>query len=256
VAASVDAVAYDAFLVACCSEEVSYWTRRLLVSSPIVSRQELVVEQSGRGRFLRLVDVHPLVTEAWNRTVATTADSNFESDAESNGTYTNELIDPKGDPILVDAFWQAGGNVHTAITRKGELALELELDRNRNRNRIKSQASPLETGGWIHVHSYLEEEEEDGTREGVSASSLGPDAPSRVLIVETTYHSTAFPANDEEELALLTRWEDTRFARNSDSDSDETSDETSDDLFGTSRDRDRTVTKMVWRWEQVPEPAR
>jgi len=110
---------YDDFLKACCSDQLSYWTRTLVSSSSIVSRQELVVKQLDGGRVLEIVDIHPLTSRHYNRTIVTSKNTeNSEILQDDYQAYENRLKDPMGNPILIEAYWQENGTVHTSLVRQ------------------------------------------------------------------------------------------------------------------------------------------
>jgi len=238
---------YNAFLKACCSDEISYWTRQLLASSSVVSRQELVVEQSDRGRLIKLVDIHPLSSEVWNRTVVTrtrrsdrknreknsaivdsaTTVTGRDAELESYQPHTNRLKDPQDNPILVEAFWQNYGTVHSMISRKivdGDVNNETDDNDDDGTNEATTMM------GWLHTNMYLLNEDNQS-----DADWEDPKDRTRVMVVETTYHSASFPSATE--VALLTQ-----FGRNSASD--------------INYHGEGTATRMVWKWEQVSEVSR
>jgi hypothetical protein len=84
--------------------------------------------------------------------------------------------------------------------------------------------------GWLHTNMYLLNEDNQS-----DADWEDPKDKTRVMVVETTYHSASFPSATE--VALLTR-----FGRNSAS-----------DIFYHG---EGTATRMVWKWEQVSEVSR
>lgn len=207
---SSDLVDYEAFLEACCSDAISYWTRRLLASSSVVSRQELLAEQSDGGRFLELVDVHPLSSGGWNRTFVA-------GEGSADTVYRprwNRLEDPQGNPILVQAYWQSNGTVHTTTSRP------IDGGGGDTDGRKGSADDP----GWVHTHMYLWENGSENESEN--------EDERRVMVVETTFHSTPFPSAPEVDRI-------TRFERDG----------------GTSGGSlsEGTATRMAWRWEEVGE---
>lgn len=161
-----DLADYDEFLKACCSDTISYWTRKLVVSSSIVSRQELLVKQLDQGRIVEFVDIHPLASNVWNRTIVlTSSNGSSEGDSQSDRSHRpnpNRLNGPRGDPVLIEAYWQKNGTVFTSFLRNDN------NDGDSNANKA-----------LVQTRRYLRSEEE------------GNDAETnRVMVVETIYYPT------------------------------------------------------------------
>jgi hypothetical protein len=221
---------YDLFLKACCSDTITYWTRQLLTSSSIVSRQELVVKQLDGGRVMEFVDVHPLSSKIWNRTIMTNSRISSDIISRSSGTINatgltvankddnnkientnnyrpydvNRLKDPNGDPILVEAYWQNYGTVHTTLSRKS-IASNSDKD-----NSDGDENNPIE---WIEMNRYLllKEEDEHHHRD----NNLEEEGEkNRVLVCETIFYSMSSPppigvSNTTGAMAKMTwRWEE------------------------------------------------
>ena len=236
---------YNAFLKACCSNEISYWTRQLLTSSSVVSRQELVVEQSDRGRVIKLVDIHPLSSEVWNRTVVTstrhsggknrerntaivdsaTTVTGRDAEFDSYQPHTNRLKDPQDNPILVEAFWQKYGTVHSMISRK-----IVDGDGETDDNDYDGTNKATTAMGWLHTNMYLLNEYNHS-----DADWEDPEDKTRVMVVETTYHWASFPSAAE--MALLTRFE--RISASN-----------------INYHGEGAATRMVWKWERVSKASR
>lgn len=155
---AVDLDSYEAVLEAL---EVSYWKRRLLSSWSVVSRQELVVEQTHAA--LRWIESHPF--GVWNATVVATP-------TNTAPLRYQRVEGPGGEALLVGAYWQQRGTVHTTVSRRYD-------DDNSN-------------SGWMHFHRYLD-------------NNNNEPSSRRILVVETTHHSMAVPPETE-----LQKW--TRFA--------------------------------------------
>eukprot|EP00536_Pseudo-nitzschia_multiseries_P015065 jgi/Psemu1/311700/fgenesh1_kg.814_\ len=90
---------------------------------------------------------------------------------------------------------------------------------------------------YLQIEAEVEEHPANGYHETDPA----------LMVVETTHHSTAFPS-DAERVALHTRWEGTAECENA-----AKCKRTRKHKQDTDTD---TATRMVWRWERVPEPAR
>jgi hypothetical protein len=178
-----DLTDYDEFLKACCSDKLSYWTRQLLTSSSIVSRQECVVKQLEEGRILEFVDIHPMSSNVWNRTIMTGEKDDVSID--SHQSYVNRLKDFQGNPVLIEAYWQGNGTVHTSLLRK-----DVES------NDVDFSADP----GWLETSRYLYSGEND--------VSEAHDDSARVMVVETTYHSNWFPQETEALVKALSKSKD------------------------------------------------
>ena len=153
-----DLTDYDQFLQACCSDKISYWTRQLLSSSSVVSRQEFIVKQLEDGRVLEMVDIHPLASSVWNRTIIT--------NTIPNHSYVNKLKGPQENLVLIEAYWEENGSVHTSSLRM-----------------VEDDDTGEDNGkGWLRTRLRLfptrSETQKDKTRE---------------MVVETTYHSTLYP---------------------------------------------------------------
>ncbi len=192
---------YGEFLTACCSDQISYWTRQLLSSYSVVSRQEFVVNQLDGGRRLEFVDVHPLSSVVWNRTIVTSErpeNSLFlGNNTKTIGTsYVNRLKGPQGDQVLVQAYWEEDGTVHTSLLRR-------VVDEQGEKENAENQ-------GWLQTKRYL-----FPGPDSLETQQQNKDEDKRVMVVETTYHSTLNPTEEAE-------WAD-----------------------------DGSSTTMVWRWEQV-----
>ena len=191
---------YDKFLTACCSDQISYWTRQLLSSYSIVSRQEFVVNQIDGGRRLEFVDIHPLAPSVWNRTIVTSDRPEHSNASMIEKRIVNRLKGLQGDPVLVEAYWEEDGKVHTSLLRK-----------------VVDDQDEMETAnnqGWLQTRRYLS----PGPDSLETQSNKDEDKP--IMVVETTYHSTLYPTEEEG------KWGD-----------------------------DALSTKMVWRWEQVDESS-
>jgi hypothetical protein len=227
---SSDLIDYDYFLKACCSDTITYWTRQLLTSSSIVSRQELVVKQLDGGRVMEFVDVHPLSTKIWNRTIMTSSRISSDISSRSSGTinatgltvankddnnkientnnyrpYVNRLKDPSDDPILVQAYWQNNGTVHTTLSRKST-ASNSDKD-----NGDGDENNPIE---WIEMNRYLllKEEEDEHYYHDNNLEEEGKK--NRVLVCETIFYSMSSSppigvSNTTGAMAKMTwRWEE------------------------------------------------
>ena len=222
---------YDSFLKACCSDTITYWIRQLLTSSSIVSRQELAVKQLDGGLVMEFVDVHPLSSKIWNRTVMTSSRISSEISSRSSGTinatgltvanqddnnklentnnyrpYVNRLKDPYGDPILVEAYWQNNGTVHTTLSRKF-IASNSDKD---NGNSNSDENNPIK---WIEMNRYLLLEEE-GEHHHHDNNLEEEREKNRVLVCETIFYSMSSPppigvSNTTGAMAKMTwRWEE------------------------------------------------
>lgn len=155
-----DLTDYDQFLKACCSDKISYWTRQLLSSSSVVSRQEFIVKQLEEGRMLEMVDIHPLASSAWNRTIVT--------NTIPNHAYVNKLKGPQENLVLIEAYWEENGMVHTSSLRM-----------------VEDDATGGDNGeGWLRTRLYL-----------FPTRSETHEDKSREMVVETTYHSTLYPTD-------------------------------------------------------------
>ncbi|MGK3754949.1 MAG: hypothetical protein ACI8RD_007258 [Bacillariaceae sp.] len=225
---------YDSFLKACCSDTITYWTRQLLTSSSIVSRQELIVKQSDGGRVMEFVDVHPLSSNDWNRTIMTSSSNSSSGisdsgiSSRSSGTinanddgkientnnyrpYVNRLTDPSGDPILVEAYWRNNGTVHTTLSRKF-IASDNDNDDENN---------PIE---WIEMNRYLllKEEQEHNHRDNNIEEERGK---TRILVCETIFYSMSSPPSMRK---------------------------VNGDIYNTPTiGQADAMAKMTWRWEDV-----
>lgn len=212
-----DLTDYDEFLKACCSDKISYWTRQVLSSSSVVSRQEFVVKQFDEGRILEFVDIHPLASNVWNRTIVTSTSPeknrlaknssalprDDDSKLDGHRSYVNELKGLQGDPVLIEAYWEDNGTVLTSLLRT-------KAD--------DSGDDGSDNQGWLQTRRYLFPDTDH------FESQQNEENKNRVMVVETTFHSTLYPTETE---ALL-------IARN---------------------EEDTLSTKMVWRWEQVDESS-
>jgi len=211
-----DLVDYNEFLKACCSDQLSYWTRQLLSSYSVVSRQEFVVKQFDEGNSLEFVDIHPLSSNVWNRTIITNGSpsnnrlgtnsssnaTNCDSKFDGSRAYVNELKGPQGEPVLVEAYWEENGTVHTSLLRK-------VLDDDRE--------DDSENQGWLQTRRYLFPGTNDfETQQG--------EEDQKVMLVETTYYSTSYTAE-------------------------------TDCWFNSHQRKDESSTKMVWRWEQMDDSS-
>jgi hypothetical protein len=212
---SQDLTDYDEFLKACCSDKISYWTRKLLTSSSIVSRQEFVVTQFDEGRILEFVDIHPLSSNVWNRTIVTNGNRFGTNGPEMSREDVNRLKDPQGDPILIEAYWQDNGTVHTSLLRKVD-------DRN-DGDRSANQ-------GWLQTRRYLFSEKNHLETDKEEKK----EETKRVMVVETTYHSSLFPT-------ILTEATLNTVPKNKSKSNIKARDEQGED----------TATRMIWKWEQV-----
>jgi hypothetical protein len=220
---SQDRTDYNEFLKACCSDKTSFWTRKLLTSSSIVSRQEFVVKQLDEGRILEFVDIHPLSSNVWNRTIVTNRDPENSSGSsltmareddvkfDSYRSYVNRLKDPQGDPILIEAYWQENGTVHTSLLRK--------VDDSNDGDRSATQ-------GWLQTRRYLY----SGKNNLETDKQEDQEETKRVMVVETTYHSSLFPTLTEATLNALSK-----------SKSNIEADDQGEDI----------ATRMIWKWEEV-----
>ena len=211
-----DLTDYDEFLKACCSDKISYWTRQLLSSSSVVSRQEFVVKQFDEGRILEFVDVHPLASNVWNRTIVTsTSPKNNrlgknssamarQGDSKLDGrrSYANRIKGPQGNPVLVEAYWEENGTVHTSLLRMAVNDDNGEVD--------------SDNQGWLQTRRYLY----PGTSHFETRQHK--EDKTRVMVVETTYHLTLYRTETET-------------------------------MLKAGRGGDTPSTKMVWKWEQVAE---
>ncbi len=159
-----DLTDYDQFLKACCSDKISYWTRQLISSSSVVSRQELIVKQTDGGRILDMVDIHPLASSVWNRTIITKT--------ITDDPYVNRLKGPQDNQVLIEAYWDENGTVHTSSLRMVE-------DEATNCDNDDSE-------GWLRTKLYLFETPE---------SQKNQDDETRAMVVETTFHSTSYPTD-------------------------------------------------------------
>ena len=216
-----DLIDYDSFLKACCSDTITYWIRQLLTSSSIVSRQELAVKQLDGGLVMEFVDVHPLSSKIWNRTIMTSSRISSEISSRSSGTinatgltentnnyrpYVNRLKDPYGDPILVEAYWQNNGTVHTTLSRKS-IASNSDKD---NGDSNSDENNPIE---WIEMNRYLLLEEE-GEHHHHDNNLEEEREKNRVLVCETIFYSMSSPppigvSNTTGAMAKMTwRWEE------------------------------------------------
>jgi len=222
-----DLANYDEFLKACCSDSISYWTRKLLTSSSIVSRQEFVVKQLDEGRIVEFVDIHPLSSNVWNRTIVTSRNPMNSSGSrlgenssliatehninlDDYKCYANRLKDPQGDSVIVEAYWQENGTVHTSFLRKAA---------NDNVGDHSAKKGWLETRRYLFSgYNHLETHEEE------------QDEKNRVMVVETIYHSTPFPVEIESTLKARSN---------------------SKSFIETNLQGEGTATKMIWKWEQV-----
>ena len=175
---------YDNFLKACCSDQLSYWTRTLISSSSIVSRQELVVKQLDGGRVLEIVDIHPLTSRHYNRTIVTSKNTeNSKMLHDDYQAYENRLKDPRGNPILIEAYWQENGTVHTSLVRQVDGG-DTSDDRNSDE--------------WLQTKRYLFSE-----KDHFKDNEVDQEGKTRMMVVETTYHSAALPA----ETQMIWKWE-------------------------------------------------
>ena len=184
---------YDKFLTACCSDQISYWTRQLLSSYSIVSRQEFVVNQIDDGRRLEFVDIHPLAPGVWNRTIVTSDRPEHSNASTIEKRIVNRLKGPQGDPVLVEAYWEEDGTVHTSLLRK------VVDDQDEMEN--------ADNQGWLQTRRYLS----PGPDSLETQSNKDEDKP--VMVVETTYHSTSYPTqeaqwgDDASSTKMVWRWE-------------------------------------------------
>mmetsp|Transcript_10957 Transcript_10957/g.26340 ORF Transcript_10957/g.26340 Transcript_10957/m.26340 type:complete len:532 (+) Transcript_10957:306-1901(+) len=220
---------YNLFLTACCSDQISYWTRKLLTSSTIVSRQEFVVKQLDRGRIVEFVDIHPLSSNAWNRTIVTsriTGNRNRirlgtnspvvsrEGNKKLDGfqPYKNRSNDPQGSKIVIEAYWQKNGTVHTSLIRK-------DCDHG------DEDEHCVTSNGWLETKRYL-----ISGKSGQDNFEMNQDERKAEMMVETIYHSTSFPTE-----------------------ANSSSNERRVDFDADGQD-EATTTRMLWKWEQVIEP--
>jgi len=242
---SQDLTDYDEFLKACCSDEFSYWTRKLVTSSSIVSRQEFFVNQSDGGRVFEFIDYHPMTTTVWNRTIVTSSSSSSSSSmvsgnndksiygsswggnnaatakeqetigfGNSNQPYANRLDDPGGSPVIVEAYWQKNGTVYTSLLRK--IA---------NDNDEEEHSATM---GWLQTSRYLSPG--NGCDENDAGKNLG--GKPRVMVVETTYYPALLPPANASVLLLQSK---------SGSDTE------------TGHYYEDKATRMVWEWEEIDE---
>lgn len=216
-----DLIDYGEFLKACCSDKLSYWTRKLLTSSSVISRQEFVVKQSNEGRIVEFIDIHPLSSNVWNRTIVTSMDYEVSSRSmleeknpgmgsnnivklNSNRSNINHLKDPQGDPIVIEAYWGDNGTVHTSLLRK---FVDCKVGN---------------CNGWLKTKRYLYSGKDH-------FDTPDQKEESRVMIVETTYYPTLYPTDSE--MPPKDQVKTNGFIR----------------LDGNGD----TTTRMVWKWEQV-----
>lgn len=198
---------YDQFLKACCSDQISYWTRQLLSSYSVVSRQEFVVNQFDDGRRLEFVDIHPLSSKVWNRTIVTskspendllgdntsTNGRSDDSNLHDDGSYVNQLKGPQGNPVLVEAYWEEDGTVHTSLLQKV------------NDGTIEKEDA--DNQGWLQTKRYLFPGPDS------LETQQNEDDDKTVMVVETTYHSTLYPTEKakrgdlESSARVVWRWE-------------------------------------------------
>ena len=175
---------------------------------------------------MEFVDVHPLSSKIWNRTIMTSSRISSEISSRSSGTinatgltvanqddnnkientnnyrpYVNRLKDPNGDPILVEAYWQNNGTVHTTLSRK---SIADNGDSNSDEN------NPIK---WIEMNRYLLLEEE-GEHHHHDNNLEEEREKNRVLVCETIFYSMSSPppigvSNTTGAMAKMTwRWEE------------------------------------------------
>jgi len=226
-----DLMDYDKFLIACCSDQISYWTRKLLTSSSIVSRQEFVVKQLDEERIVEFTDIHPLSSKVWNRNIVTSRNPWNSSGSrlgknspamareddvrlDSYRSYVNQLKDPQGDPVLIEAYWQENGTVHTSLLRKVV-----------NDNDGDGSA----TRGWLQTRRYL-----FSGKNYLETHKEDLEEKKRVMVVETTYYSTLFPTETESTFEAPSQ---------------------SQNNIGIDDHGEDIVTRMVWKWEHVNKPS-
>lgn len=101
---------YDLFLANC---NVSYLLRKVMVNG--VALQKERIEQRSQGRELELYAMNP--AGAWNRTLLA---SGSEVGFESFDPVHVKMVDPDGDEVEVEAWWEDDGTVHKSWLRGKE----------------------------------------------------------------------------------------------------------------------------------------
>ena len=111
-----------------------------------------------------------------------------DAELDSYQPHTNRLKDPQDNPILVEAFWQKYGTVHSMISQKiadGDVNDETDDDDDDGTNKATTMM------GWLHTNMYLLNEDNQS-----DANWEDPKDKTRVMVVKrliTWHHFLQLP---------------------------------------------------------------
>ena len=141
---------YDDFLKNCSQP---YLLRQVMIRG--IQYQVEHVQQLQRGRELDIVSTNP--AGRWHRTLVASDDTGIDS------PFNVTIVDPDGDPIQVEAWWEQHGTRHRSWLR----------------------GKPNLYGGFIETIRYLQQQEQND--DVVDAANKNSPPPT-FMICESTFH--------------------------------------------------------------------
>jgi hypothetical protein len=141
---------YDDFLKNCSQ---SYLLRQVMIRG--IHYQVEHVHQLQNGRELKIVSTNP--AGQWHRTLVASDDNGIDS------PFNVTIVDPDGDPIQVEAWWEHHGTKHRSWLR----------------------GKPNLYGGFIETIRYLQQEDDDADD---NSTNIKNNPPRTFLMCESTFH--------------------------------------------------------------------